>query len=59
MIEDMPLEILPIAEVDQKRAIKLLRRFADQNLTLTDALGLHTMDARRIKPAGRQTFTWD
>ncbi len=49
MIEDMPLEVLPIAEVDQERAIKLLRRFADQDLTLTDALGLHTMEVRKIK----------
>ena len=30
-------------------ATAVLRRFSDQRLTLTDALGLHVMSARRIQ----------
>jgi predicted nucleic acid-binding protein len=44
MIEAMtPLKIVPAGERELRGATGLLRRFADQRLTLTDALGLHLM----------------
>jgi predicted nucleic acid-binding protein len=49
MIEDMsPLTVAPVGQVEQKKAIEILRRYADQDLTMTDAVGLHVMAARRI-----------
>ena len=50
MIEDMePLNVMPIDEAEQSGAVVLLREFSDQDLTLTDAMGLHIMQARKIK----------
>lgn len=50
MIEDMaPLEIVPVGHVEQTAATLLLRKFSDQDLTLTDALGLHIMEVRKLK----------
>lgn len=49
LIEELaPLELLPVgpAEIDAAKAI--LRRFPDQNLTLTDAFGLHAMRTRNV-----------
>lgn len=49
MIEDMePLEVAPVGLAEQVGAVRLLRRFSDQNLTLTDAVGLHLLQARKI-----------
>ncbi len=42
------LDILPAGEVDVRSATLLIRRYADQKLTLADALGLHLMQKRRI-----------
>jgi predicted nucleic acid-binding protein len=48
-IESMPkLQIQQIGLAEQKAAFRLLRKFADQDLTLADAVGLHVMKARRI-----------
>jgi len=50
MIEDMsPLAIVTIGQTEQNKAIEILRRFSDQDLTLTDAVGLHVMRAHRIR----------
>ena len=49
MVETMtPLEILPVGVGDQQTAADLLRRFSDQDLTLTDAVGLHFMKSAGI-----------
>jgi predicted nucleic acid-binding protein len=50
MIEDMaPLVLSPVGPKEQAAAFDLLRRFSDQDLTLTDAVGLHVMKAQRIR----------
>lgn len=49
MIEDMtPLAVAPVGREEQAGATRLPRRFSDQDLTLTDAVGLHPMHARRL-----------
>ncbi len=49
LIEDLaPMKISSCGGTEQAAAVTMLRRFADQDLTLTDALGLHLMQARRI-----------
>ncbi|MBI3370179.1 MAG: PIN domain-containing protein [Betaproteobacteria bacterium] len=50
MIEDMtPLDLAPVGAAEQAGAARLLRRYSDQDLTMTDAVGLHLMRERRIK----------
>ena len=50
MIDVMkPLEIVNVGTAEQRAATIILRKFSDQDLTLTDAAGLHLMQARRIK----------
>jgi predicted nucleic acid-binding protein len=57
MIEDMkPLTVLPIGAAELAGATKLLRKFSDQNLTLTDAAGLYLMQAQRIKHCWSSDF---
>jgi predicted nucleic acid-binding protein len=49
MIEDMsPLTVTAVGHGDQEKATEILRRYRDQDLTMTDAVGLHVMAARRI-----------
>jgi hypothetical protein len=49
MIEEMkPLTIAPVGPSEQAGATGLLRRFSDQDLTLTDSIGLHLMRAWKI-----------
>jgi predicted nucleic acid-binding protein len=44
MIEDMtPLKVAQVGTAELVGATRLLRRFSYQNLTLTDAVGLHEM----------------
>lgn len=44
MVEAMtPLKILPVGAREQQGGMSILRRFADQRLTLTDAVGLFLM----------------
>jgi predicted nucleic acid-binding protein len=48
MIEDMSfLEVVASGSQELNAATDMLRRFADQDLTLVDALGLHVMMQRR------------
>ena len=50
MVEDLkPLTVTSIGAAELAGATKLLRKFSDQDLTLTDAIGLHIMQAQRIK----------
>lgn len=49
LIDDLaPLEVVTVGPAEQAGAAELLRRFADQDLTLADAVGLHVMRARRV-----------
>jgi predicted nucleic acid-binding protein len=50
LIEDLePLTVAAVGVEEQVAATDILRRFSDQDLTLTDAVGLHLMKARRIR----------
>ena len=50
MVEDMkPLAVAAVGPKEQSAATALLRRFSDQDLTMTDAVGLHLMKARRLR----------
>jgi predicted nucleic acid-binding protein len=50
MIEDLtPLTVAAVGPREQAAATGLLRRFSDQDLTMTDAVGLHLMKAQRIR----------
>jgi len=49
LIEDLePLKVAPVGSAEQAGAARLLRRFSDQDLTLTDAVGLHVMQERKV-----------
>lgn len=49
MIEDMtPLSVTSVGLSEQEKAIEILRRYSDQDLTMTDAVGLHVMRTQRI-----------
>jgi predicted nucleic acid-binding protein len=49
LIEDLkPLKVAQVGQAEQTGATQLLRRFSDQDLTLTDAVGLHVMHERRV-----------
>jgi predicted nucleic acid-binding protein len=57
MIEDMkPLNIAPVGASEQSGAARLLRRYSDQDLTLTDAIGLHMMHEHKIKSCWSTDF---
>ena len=50
MAEDMaPLRVLGVGLDEQSGAVKMLRRYSDQDLTLADGVGLHLMKERRTK----------
>jgi predicted nucleic acid-binding protein len=49
MVEAMPLTVTSVGPREQKAAEQLLRRFSDQDLTLTDAVGLHLMEVQRVQ----------
>ena len=50
MIESMsPLRVCSIGAQEQHGSYEMLRKFADQNLTLADALGLHLMNEIAIQ----------
>lgn len=49
LIEDLrPLQLLAVGSDEQAGGVRVLRKFSDQDLTLTDAVGLHLMKARHI-----------
>jgi predicted nucleic acid-binding protein len=43
-----PLQSLAVGSDEQEGGIRMLRKFSDQNLSLTDAIGLHMMQHRRL-----------
>ena len=45
----VPLRVLATTREDQAGATGLLRKFADQNLTVCDAVGLHLMSKQRTR----------
>jgi predicted nucleic acid-binding protein len=57
MVEDMtPLGILSVGLAEQAAAAAVLRRFSDQDLTLTDGVGLHLMKQHRIRQCWSTDF---
>ena len=51
-----PMNVVTVGEREQKAATELLRKYSDQDLTLTDAAGLHLMKAHRIKSCWSTDF---
>lgn len=50
LIEDLtPLTVSAVGPKEQAAATDVLRRFSDQDLTLTDAVGIHLMKAQRLR----------
>ena len=48
-LEDIkPLRLIGVGREEQAGGVRMLRKFADQDLTLTDAVGLHLMKERRV-----------
>jgi predicted nucleic acid-binding protein len=43
-----PLRVMSVGPAEQLAAIRLLRRYSDQPLTLADATGLHLMSVRHV-----------
>jgi len=57
MIEDMmPLRVMPVGPAEQSGAIRILRRYSDQDLTLADGVGLHLMKERKIRQCWSTDF---
>jgi predicted nucleic acid-binding protein len=57
MIEEMsPLHVLAVGAKEQNSAIAILRRFSDQDLTMTDALGLYFLRQHRLKQCWSTDF---
>ena len=57
LIEDMkPLTVAAVGDAEQKGAKNVLRRYSDQDLTMTDAVGLHLMIARKIRSCWSTDF---
>jgi predicted nucleic acid-binding protein len=57
MIEEMtPLSIVAVGQAEQLAAFSILRKFSDQDLTLTDAVGLQMMRNRKIKSCWSTDF---
>lgn len=56
MVESMPLTVLPIGSDEQRAAVAFIRKYSDQDLTLTDAVGLHVMQSRRIRTCWSTDF---
>jgi predicted nucleic acid-binding protein len=49
MLEAMtPLRVLAVGPKEQTAGADLLRRFSDQDMTMTDAVGLHVCAARKV-----------
>ena len=57
MVEAMtPLKILPVGPREQHGGTNIVRRFADQRLTLTDAVGLFLMQDRGVSTCWSTDF---
>jgi predicted nucleic acid-binding protein len=51
-----PLRMVPAGPEEHAGGVRVLRRLADQDLTLTDAVGLHLMKARNISTCWSTDF---
>ena len=51
-----PMKLASVGTREQRAAIKVIREFSDQDLTLVDATGLHVMTARRIESCWSTDF---
>ncbi|GJL56061.1 MAG: hypothetical protein NPIRA02_31930 [Nitrospirales bacterium] len=57
MIEAMrPLKVVGFGPKEQNAAAEILRQFSDQDLTITDAAGLHLMSHLRIQSCWSTDF---
>ena len=57
MVEEMrPLKVASVGRAEKAGATELLRRFSDQELTLTDAVGLYLMKVRDIRACWSTDF---
>ncbi len=58
MIEEMEeaMRIVPIGQTELTEATAVLRKYSDQDLTLTDASGLYLMRTRRIRSCWSTDF---
>lgn len=57
MIEDItPLRVIGVGPKEQEDAVEFLRRFSDQDLTMTDAVGLTLMKSERIRSCWSTDF---
>jgi predicted nucleic acid-binding protein len=57
MIEALaPLHVVAVGAKEQAEGMRLLRRFSDQDLTLTDAVGLHVGAACRVESVWSTDF---
>jgi predicted nucleic acid-binding protein len=51
-----PLFVASVGAGEQAAAVELLRRFSDQDLTMTDAVGLHLAANLRVKSVWSTDF---
>jgi predicted nucleic acid-binding protein len=57
MIEAMtPLAVAAVGPDEQEAAVKLLRRYSDQDLTVTDAVGMHLAATRGVRTVWSTDF---
>ena len=57
LIEDLePLRMFPIGPDEFVGAVQVLRKFSDQDLSLTDAVGLHLMKTLRVNSCWSTDF---
>lgn len=57
LIEDLePLRLIAVGPAEHAGGVRLLRKFSDQDLSLTDAVGLHLMKARNISTCWSTDF---
>jgi predicted nucleic acid-binding protein len=56
-IEDLkPLRLVVVGAEEQAGAVRTLRKFSDQDLTLTDAVGIHVMKELKIRSCWSTDF---
>lgn len=44
-----PMRVVPVGPEEQAGGIRMLRKFSNQDLSLTDAVGLHIMHTHRLR----------
>ena len=57
MVEEMtPLKVVSVGDTEIQGAAAILRRFVDQDLTMTDAVGLYTMEKLSVSSCWSTDF---